>query len=43
MSTTEHPRCKECGTIFNTIEDLQEHQQAEAEDKALRNKKFADG
>ena len=42
MTTTEYPRCKECGAIFDTIEDLIEHQKTEAEDKILRNKRYAD-
>lgn len=42
MTTTEYPRCKECGAIFDTVEDLIEHQKTEAEDKILRKKRYAD-
>ena len=36
MTSSETLRCKECGIIFNTIEDLYEHQKSEEEDKMLR-------
>ena len=43
MTSSETLRCKECGIIFNTIEDLYEHQKSEEEDKMLRHKGFSDG
>lgn len=43
MTSSETLRCKECGIIFNTIEDLYEHQKSEEEDKILRHKGFSDG
>ncbi|MGZ5490624.1 MAG: hypothetical protein ACXW2E_09810 [Nitrososphaeraceae archaeon] len=43
MTSSETLRCKECGIIFNTLEDLYEHQKSEEEDKILRNKGFSDG
>ena len=36
-------RSKECGIIFNTVEDLYEHQKSEEEEKMLRHKGFSDG
>jgi hypothetical protein len=43
MTSSETLRCKECGIIFNTVEDLYEHQKSEEEDKMLRHKGFSDG
>jgi hypothetical protein len=43
MTSSEPLRCKECGIIFNTLEDLDEHQKSEEEDKMLRHKGFSDG
>jgi hypothetical protein len=43
MTSNETLRCKECGIIFNTVEDLYDHQKSEEEDKILRNKGFSDG
>jgi hypothetical protein len=43
MASSETLRCKECGIIFNTIEDLYEHQKSEEEEKMLRHKGFSDG
>ena len=42
MTSSETLRCKECGIIFNTVEDLYEHQKSE-ERKMLRHKGFSDG
>ena len=41
MISSETLRCKECGIIFNTVEDLYEHQKSE--EKMLRHKGFSDG
>lgn len=38
MTSDDSLKCKECGRIFNTIEDLYEHEKSEKEDKVLRNK-----
>ena len=38
MSSSEIIRCKECGQIFDTIESLREHEEAEKEDRELQNK-----
>ena len=43
IASSETLRCKECGIIFNTVEDLYEHQKSEEEDKILRHKGFSDG
>ena len=43
MTSSETLRCKECGIIFNTVEDLYEHQKSEEEDKILRHKGVSDG
>jgi hypothetical protein len=43
MSSSEALICEECGAIFSTIEALDEHRNAEIEDKKLRNAGFADG
>lgn len=37
-SSGESPRCNECGQEFDTIESLKEHQEAERQEKELRNK-----
>jgi hypothetical protein len=34
--------CTQCGRIFNTIEDLNEHQKSEQQDQVERNKGFID-
>lgn len=34
---------KNVGIIFNTVEDLYEHQKSEEEEKMLRHKGFSDG
>ncbi len=41
-SSSETLICKECGRIFNTVEDLYEYQKLE-EDQVERNKGFAKG
>ncbi len=41
-SSNETLICKECGRIFNTVEDLYEYQKSE-EDQVERNKGFAKG
>jgi len=38
MSSSEIIRCKECGQIFDTIESLREHEEAEKVDRELQNK-----
>jgi hypothetical protein len=43
MSSSEVPRCNECGMVFDTIESLEEHVQNEKHDAALRNKGYDDG
>jgi uncharacterized OB-fold protein len=43
MPSSETPRCKECGAVFSTIDELNEHRKAEEEDIKLRNLGFADG
>jgi hypothetical protein len=43
MSSSETPRCEECGAVFSTIDELAEHRNAEEEDIKLRNMRFADG
>jgi hypothetical protein len=43
MPSSEIPRCEECGTVFSTMDELDEHRRAEEEDKKLRNMRFADG
>lgn len=35
-SSSEIPMCEECGAVFITIEELDEHLKAEQEDKKLR-------
>jgi hypothetical protein len=42
MPSSEIPTCKECGAVFSTIDDLNEHRKAE-EEKQLRHMGFADG
>jgi hypothetical protein len=41
--SSETLSCKECGRIFDTIEDLYDHQKSEQEDQLQRNKGFVDG
>ena len=43
ITSSETLRCKECGIIFNIVEDLYEHQKPEEEEKMLRHKGFSDG
>lgn len=43
MSSREEPiTCNECGQVFDTIESLKEHQQAERQEKILRSKEIDD-
>ena len=43
MTSSETLRYKECGIIFNTVEDLYEHPKSDEEEKMLRHKGFSDG
>jgi hypothetical protein len=43
MSSSEIPRCKECGQVFDTIDALEEHANEERREKEFRNKGFDDG
>ena len=38
MTSDDSLKCKECGRIFNILEDLYEHEKSEKEDKVLRNR-----
>jgi hypothetical protein len=42
-SSSETPMCEECGAVFITVEELNEHRKAEEEDKRLRHMGLADG
>jgi hypothetical protein len=42
-SSSETLSCKECGRIFNTVEDLNDHQKSEQQELVERNKGFTDG
>jgi hypothetical protein len=42
-SSSETLICTYCGRIFNTIEDLNDHQKSEQQDLVERNKEFIDG
>jgi hypothetical protein len=42
MSSSEPILCEECGQMFDTIDSLREHQEAEAQEKELRNKGIDD-
>lgn len=42
-SSSETLICEECGAVFTTIEELNEHRKAEEEDKKLRHTGFANG
>ncbi|AIC15825.1 hypothetical protein [Nitrososphaera viennensis] len=41
--SSDVPRCKECGMVFDTIELLEEHVKNEKQEVAARNKGFDDG
>jgi hypothetical protein len=41
--SSEFLTCTQCGRIFNTIEDLNEHQKSEQQDQIDRNREFIDG
>jgi hypothetical protein len=43
MPSSETPTCTECGAVFSTVDELNEHRKAEEEDKKLRHMGFADG
>lgn len=43
MSSSEIPRCNECGQLFDTVEALEEHVEEEKRDKEFRNKGYDDG
>jgi predicted nucleic acid binding AN1-type Zn finger protein len=43
MHSSEEPiRCNECGQVFDTIDSLKEHQEAERQEIELRNKGIDD-
>jgi hypothetical protein len=41
--SSETLTCTQCGRVFNTVEDLNEHQKSEQQDQVERNKGFIDG
>jgi hypothetical protein len=43
LGSSEPLTCEECGATFGTIDALNEHRNAEVEDKKFRNAGFADG
>jgi hypothetical protein len=43
VGSSETLTCTQCGRIFNTLEDLNDHQKSEQQDQRERNKGFIDG